>query len=50
MVGGGCAPDFSARNPLKNRTMFQARNENNDKKGNGLGVFTMPGKGAQAVK
>ena len=38
-VIGGYSADFAARDPLKNRTMFQALNENNDKMGNGLGVF-----------
>ena len=38
-VIGGYTTDFSARDPLANRTLFQAQNENNDKKGNGLGVF-----------
>ncbi|MCQ2389801.1 MAG: DUF1565 domain-containing protein [Kiritimatiellae bacterium] len=36
---GGYAKDFSARQPLVHKTMFQALNDNNDKKGNGLGVF-----------
>ena len=40
-VIGGYAKDFSSRDPLAHRTMFQALNENNDKKGNGLGVFTI---------
>ena len=38
---GGYSPDFSVRSPLKHRTMFQPLNENNDKKGNGLGIFTI---------
>ena len=38
---GGYSADFTTRDPLKNKTMFQALNENNDKKGNGLGVFTI---------
>ncbi len=38
---GGYSSDFSERNALKHRTMFQALNENNDKRGNGLGVFTI---------
>ncbi len=38
---GGYSADFSTRAPLKNRTMLQALNENNDKKGTGLGVFTI---------
>ena len=38
---GGYSPDFSERDPLKHRTMFQPLNENNDKKGNGLGIFTI---------
>ena len=38
---GGYSKDFSARDPLAHRTMFQALNENNDKKGTGLGVFTI---------
>ena len=40
-VIGGYSKDFAERNPLVHRTMFQALNENNDKKGNGLGVFTI---------
>ena len=40
-VIGGYSADFAARDPLANRTMFQALNENNDKKGTGLGVFTI---------
>ena len=38
---GGYSADFSAREPLKHRTMFQPLNENNDKKGTGLGIFTI---------
>ena len=38
---GGYSPDFAARDPLKYRTMFQPLNENNDKKGTGLGIFTI---------
>ena len=38
---GGYAKDFSSRDPLKFRTMFQPLNENNDKKGTGLGIFTI---------
>ena len=38
---GGYSPDFAARDPLKHRTMFQPLNENNDKKGTGLGIFTI---------
>ena len=40
-IVGGYAADFSVRAPLKHRTMFQPLNENNDKKGNGLGIFTI---------
>lgn len=40
-IVGGYSPDFSARDPLKHRTMFQPLNENNDKKGTGLGIFTI---------
>ena len=38
---GGYSKDFAERKPLVHKTMFQALNENNDKKGNGLGVFTI---------
>ena len=38
---GGYSPDFAVRDPLKHRTMFQPLNENNDKKGTGLGIFTI---------
>ena len=38
---GGYAKDFSSRDPLAHRTMFQPLNENNDKKGTGLGIFTI---------
>lgn len=37
----GYSKDFSERNPLKYKTMFQPLNENNDKKGSGLGLLTM---------
>ncbi len=40
-VIGGYAKDFSSRDPLAHRTMFQPLNENNDKKGTGLGIFTI---------
>ena len=40
-VIGGYSKDFSERKPLVHKTMFQALNENNDKKGDGLGVFTI---------
>jgi len=36
---GGYSKDFSERNPLTHKTMFQPVNENNDKKGNGLGLL-----------
>ena len=38
---GGYKADFSERDPLKYKTMFQPLNENNDKKGTGLGIFTI---------
>ena len=38
---GGYSKDFAERQPLVHKTMFQALNENNDKKGNGQGVFTV---------
>ena len=38
---GGYSVDFASRDPLKHRTMFQPLNENNDKKGTGLGIFTI---------
>ena len=38
---GGYSNDFSERRPLAHRTMFQPLNENNDKKGTGLGIFTI---------
>ena len=38
---GGYSADFAARDPLTHRTMFQPLNENNDKKGTGLGIFTI---------
>ena len=38
---GGYSRDFAERKPLEHRTMFQAINANNDKKGAGLGVFTI---------
>ena len=38
---GGYSKDFAERKPLEHKTMFQALNENNDKKGTGLGVFTI---------
>lgn len=36
---GGYSSDFSERNPLKHRTLFQPANEHNDKKGSGLGIL-----------
>lgn len=36
---GGYAKDFSERDPLKYRTLFQPANENNDKKGAGQGLL-----------
>ena len=36
---GGYSNDFSERNPLTHKTMFQPVNENNDKKGTGLGLL-----------
>ena len=38
---GGYSADFASRDPLTHRTMFQPLNENNDKKGTGLGIFTI---------
>jgi len=40
-VIGGYTKDFASRDPLAHRTMFQPLNENNDKKGTGLGIFTI---------
>ena len=40
-IMGGYSNDFASRDPLKHRTMFQPLNENNDKKGTGLGIFTI---------
>ena len=40
-IVGGYSPDFATRDPLVHRTMFQPLNENNDKKGTGLGIFTI---------
>ena len=36
---GGYSPDFAERDPLRYLTMFQPRNENNDKKGSGQGIL-----------
>ena len=36
---GGYSNDFSSRDPLKYKTMFQPLNENNDKKGGALGIL-----------
>lgn len=36
---GGYSTDFTQRNPLKFKTMFQPANENNDKKGSGQGLL-----------
>ena len=36
---GGYSKDFSQRDPLKFKTLIQPRNENNDKKGTGLGLL-----------
>ena len=36
---GGYSADFSARDPLKYKTMFQPHNKNNDKKGGALGLL-----------
>ena len=38
-IYGGYSADFTARDPLKYKTMFQPKNENNDKKGGGLGLL-----------
>ncbi|MGN0852660.1 MAG: right-handed parallel beta-helix repeat-containing protein [Kiritimatiellia bacterium] len=40
-IVGGYAPDFSTRDPLKYRTLFQPANEQNDKKGSGRGLLHM---------
>ena len=36
---GGYSADFTQRDPLKFKTMFQPRNEHNDKKGGALGII-----------
>ena len=36
---GGYSADFATRDPLAHRTLFQPANENNDKKGAGLGIL-----------
>ena len=36
---GGYSSDFTQRNPLKFKTMFQPQNENNDKKSGALGIL-----------
>ena len=38
-IYGGYSADFSSRDPLKYKTMFQPKNENNDKKGGGHGLL-----------
>lgn len=38
-IYGGYSADFSSRDPLKYKTMSQPKNENNDKKGGGLGLL-----------
>ena len=38
-IFGGYSADFSKRDPLKYKTMFQPKNENNDKKGGALGIL-----------
>jgi len=40
-IEGGWSKDFAEQDFLKHRTMFQALNENNDKKGSGQGVFSI---------
>ena len=38
-IFGGYSADFSQRNPLKFKTMFQPRNEHNDKKAGAQGIL-----------
>ena len=38
-IVGGYSADFSKRDPLTYKTMFQPKNENNDKKGGALGLL-----------
>ena len=40
-IVGGYKADFSARDPLAYRTLLQPENENNAKKGKGLGILTI---------
>ncbi len=46
---GGYSDDFSSRDPLKNVTMLQPKNENNKDQGTGLGILNIGFEGKQNV-
>lgn len=47
---GGYAPDFSVRDPLKHKTMFQPKNAQNDKKGSAMALLKIDFKNQKGFK
>lgn len=47
---GGYSPDFAVRNPLKHKTMFQPKNDQNDKKGSAMALLRIDFKNQKGFK
>ncbi len=47
---GGYSPDFTVRDPLKHKTMFQPKNDQNDKKGSAMALLRIDFKNQKGFK
>jgi hypothetical protein len=47
---GGYSPDFAVRDPLKHKTMFQPKNDQNDKKGSAMALLRIDFKNQKGFK
>ena len=47
---GGYSPDFTVRDPLKHKTMFQPKNDQNDKKGSAMALMRIDFKNQKGFK
>ncbi len=49
-IVGGYSPDFTVRDPLKHKTMFQPKNDQNDKKGSAMALLRIDFKNQKGFK
>ena len=49
-IVGGYSPDFTVRDPLKHKTMFQPKNDQNDKKGSAMALMRIDFKNQKGFK